>query len=91
MKNELFVSTGRYSQKRVEFTDITGLIVKGGVIQIKVNEVNNTKWWYMITKNKNDCVILNGTKNSDLYNKENYDKFTVAVERFRTNNAIEKL
>ena len=60
MKNELFVSTGRYSQKRVEFTDITGLIVKGGVIQIKVNEVNNTKWWYMITKNKNDCVILNG-------------------------------
>ena len=91
MKNELFISTGRYSQKRVEFTDITGLIVKGGVIQIKVNEVNNTKWWYMITKNKNDCVILNGTNYSDLYNKENYDKFTVAVERFRTNNAIEKL
>lgn len=91
MKNELFISTGRYSQKCVEFTDITGLIVKGGVIQIKVNEVNNTKWWYMITKNKNDCVILNGTKYSDLYNKENYDKFTVAVERFRTNNAIEKL
>ncbi len=91
MKNELFVSTGLYSQKRVEFTDITNLIVKGGVIQIKVNEVNNTKWWYMITKNKNDCVILNGTKYSDLYNKENYDKFTAAVERFRTNNAIEKL
>ena len=43
MKNELFISTGRYSQKRVEFTDITNLIVKGGVIQIKVNEVNNTK------------------------------------------------
>ena len=70
---------------------VPAIDVKGGVIQIKVNEVNNTKWWYMITKNKNDCVILNGTKYSDLYNKENYDKFTVAVERFRTNNAIEKL
>lgn len=91
MKNELFVSIGLHSQKQVEFTDIMDLTVKSGFIQIKVNEVNNTKWWYMITKNKNDCVILNGTKYSDLYNKENYDKFTVAVERFRTNNAIEKL
>ncbi len=91
MKNELFVSTTLHSQKRVEFTDIMDLTVKGGTIQIKVNEVNNTKWWYMITKNKNDCVILNGTKYGDLYNKENYDKFTVAVEKFRTNNAIEKL
>ena len=91
MKNELFISVGLHSQKQVEFTDIMDLTVKSGFIQIKVNEVNNTKWWYMITKNKNDCVILNGTKYSDLYNKENYDKFTVAVERFRTNNAIEKL
>lgn len=91
MKNKLFVSVGLHSQKQVEFTDIMDLTVKSGFIQIKVNEVNNTKWWYMITKNKNDCVILNGTKYSDLYNKENYDKFTVAVERFRTNNAIEKL
>lgn len=91
MKNELFISVGLHSQKQVEFTDIMDLTVKSGFIQIKVNEVNNTKWWYMITKNKNDCVILNGTKYGDLYNKENYDKFTVAVERFRTNNAIEKL
>ena len=91
MKNELFVSVGLHSQKQVKFTDIMDLTVKNGFIQIKVNEVNNTKWWYMITKNKNDCVILNGTKYGDLYNKENYDKFTVAVERFRTNNAIEKL
>lgn len=91
MKNELFISVGLHSQKQVEFTDIMDLTVKSGFIQIKVNEVNNTKWWYMITKNKNDCVILNGTKYGDLYNKENYDKFTVAVEKFRTNNAIEKL
>lgn len=91
MKNELLVSTGLNRQRRIEFTDIVDLNMQGGVINIRVGEPNNTKWWYMITKNKNDYVILNGTKYADLYNKENYDKFTAAVERFRTVNAIEKL
>lgn len=91
MKNELLVSTGPSTQRRVEFTDIVDLNMQGNVINIRVYEPNNMKYWYMITKNKNDCVILNGTKYANLYTKENYDKFTVAVERFRTNNAIEKL